>query len=109
MMAARSGKMPTTSVRRRTSLFNRSCGLLDQIWILCESQHKILNDGQSRSGSRSRGWPEARTPDWPGPSGVPRISLRILLWTSRPFASRGQDLVDLAGDIALQATDDLGF
>jgi hypothetical protein len=26
--AARSGKMPTTSVRRRISLFNRSCGLL---------------------------------------------------------------------------------
>jgi hypothetical protein len=26
-----SGNMPTTSVRRRTSLFNRFCGLLDQI------------------------------------------------------------------------------
>ena len=45
----------------------------------------------------------------PHTNSVPRISLRILLWTSRPFASRGQDLVDLAGDIALQATDDLGF
>src|SRR5690242_5722712 len=32
MMAARSGKMPTTSVRRRSSLFSRSCGLDDQIW-----------------------------------------------------------------------------
>ena len=45
----------------------------------------------------------------PGHCRMPRISLRILLWMSRPFASRGQDLVDLAGDIALQATDDLGF
>ena len=42
-------------------------------------------------------------------SGCPRIFLRILLWMSRPFASRGQDLVDLAGDVALQATDDLSF
>ena len=25
---------------------------------------------------------------------------------SRPVAGRGQDLVDLAGDVALQATDD---
>jgi hypothetical protein len=32
MIAARLGKMPTTSVRRRISLFSRSCGLLDQIW-----------------------------------------------------------------------------
>jgi hypothetical protein len=31
MMAARSGKIPTTSVRRRISLFSRSCGLFDQI------------------------------------------------------------------------------
>jgi hypothetical protein len=31
-MAARSGKMPTTSVRRRISLFKRSCGLVLQIW-----------------------------------------------------------------------------
>jgi len=35
-----------------------------------------LKDGKSRSRSRSRGWPEARRPDWPGPRGVPRISLR---------------------------------
>jgi len=40
--------------------------------------HRIgeVKDGKSRSGSRSRGWPEARTPDWPGPRRVPRISLR---------------------------------
>jgi hypothetical protein len=31
-MAARSGKMPTTSVRRLISLFKRSCGLVLQIW-----------------------------------------------------------------------------
>jgi len=31
MTKSRSGKMPTTSVRRRISLFNRSWGLLDQI------------------------------------------------------------------------------
>ncbi|EST35488.1 hypothetical protein M878_05355 [Streptomyces roseochromogenus subsp. oscitans DS 12.976] len=31
MTAVRSGKMPTTSVRRRISLFSRSCGLFDQI------------------------------------------------------------------------------
>lgn len=29
--AVRSGKMRTTSVRRRNSLFSRSCGLFDQI------------------------------------------------------------------------------
>ena len=29
--AARFGKMPTTSVRRRISLFSRSCALVDQI------------------------------------------------------------------------------
>ena len=33
MTEARSGKIPTTSVRRRISLFRRSCGLLDQIWL----------------------------------------------------------------------------
>ena len=32
MIASRLGKIPTTSVRRRISLFNRSCGLFDQIW-----------------------------------------------------------------------------
>ena len=32
MMDARSGKMPTTSVRRRISRLSRSLGLLDQIW-----------------------------------------------------------------------------
>lgn len=31
MTAVRSGKMPTTSVRRQISLFSRSCGLFDQI------------------------------------------------------------------------------
>ncbi len=35
-----------------------------------------VKDGKSQSGSRSRGSPEARTPDWPGPRRVPRISLR---------------------------------
>jgi hypothetical protein len=29
-IASRSGKIPTTSVRRRISLFSRSCGLFDQ-------------------------------------------------------------------------------
>src|SRR6266480_3287454 len=33
--AAVLGKMPTTSVRRLTSLFNRSSGLFDQIWRQC--------------------------------------------------------------------------
>src|SRR5579859_3689237 len=37
MIAERSGKMPTTSVRRRTSLFSRSCGLLDQIETVAEA------------------------------------------------------------------------
>ncbi len=32
MMLVRSGKMPTTSVRRRISRLRRSLGLLDQIW-----------------------------------------------------------------------------
>jgi hypothetical protein len=32
-MEARFGKMPTTSVRRRTSLLRRSWGLLDQTWL----------------------------------------------------------------------------
>ena len=31
-MSARSGKMPTTSVRRRNSLFRRPWGLDDQTW-----------------------------------------------------------------------------
>jgi hypothetical protein len=31
----RSGKIPTTSVRRRISLFRRSCGLFDQICFQC--------------------------------------------------------------------------
>jgi len=35
-----------------------------------------VKDGKSQSGSRSRGSPEVRTPDWPGPRCVPRISLR---------------------------------
>jgi hypothetical protein len=32
MIAARFGKMPMTSVRRRISLLSLSCGLFDQIW-----------------------------------------------------------------------------
>ena len=35
MTAARSGKMPTTSVRRRISLLSRSSGLFYQIWRQC--------------------------------------------------------------------------
>jgi hypothetical protein len=32
MIAGRLGKIPTAAVRRRISVFSRSCGLLDPIW-----------------------------------------------------------------------------
>ena len=38
-MAARSGKMPTTSVRRRISRLRRSRGLFLQIWRQCLLGH----------------------------------------------------------------------
>src|SRR5713226_5827170 len=45
--------MPTTSVRRRTSLFNRSCGLFDQIWRQC-SLGKVAKAKTSGPASASR-------------------------------------------------------
>src|SRR5436305_8482900 len=46
MIAARFGKIPTTSVRRRISLLRRSCGLLDQIW-------RQISWGNTENASRS--------------------------------------------------------
>src|SRR5438128_6336331 len=51
-MAARSGKMPTTSVRRRTSRFSRSWGLLLQIWRQC-SRGKVAKASTSEPASAS--------------------------------------------------------
>jgi hypothetical protein len=56
VMAARLGKMPTTSVRRRISLLRRSSGLLDQIWRQWvsgkggERQDLISGVGEQRGG-----------------------------------------------------------
>lgn len=45
-MPGRSGKMPTTSVRRRISLFSRSWGLLDQDPERADRSHPLpLNPG----------------------------------------------------------------
>src|SRR5690349_5352804 len=59
MMAARLGKMPTTSVRRLTSLLRRSCGLLLQICRQC-SCGKLAKASTSgpASASRSAAWPK---------------------------------------------------
>src|SRR3954453_10850636 len=52
MIAARLGKMPTTSVRRRISLFRRSCGLLDQIWRQISWGKQAKASRSSRAASR---------------------------------------------------------
>ena len=41
------------------------------------TRRRCCGTGESRSGSQSCSGPEARMPDWPGPRGVPRISLRF--------------------------------
>ena len=51
-MASREGKMPTTSVRRRISLFSRSWGLLDQIWRQISRGKAVNARMSSRASSR---------------------------------------------------------
>jgi hypothetical protein len=51
-MASRPGKMPTTSVRRRTSLFSRSWGLLDQICRQTSRGKAVNARMSSRASSR---------------------------------------------------------
>jgi hypothetical protein len=51
-MAVRSGKIPTTSVRRRISLFNRSWGLLDQIWRQISFGNAVNASRSARAVSR---------------------------------------------------------
>ena len=54
-MAARLGKIPTTSVRRRISLFSRSCGLFDQIWRQISRGNAVNASRSSRASSRCVG------------------------------------------------------
>ena len=59
---ARLGKIPTTSVRRRISLFKRSCGLLERIWGQC-STGKALNAKMSSAAS-STSLARSQNPAW---------------------------------------------
>jgi len=95
-------------------LVGPSFSMRDELW----GSEKSISGGPSSSPPRCRNAIREQItsldqsdPDRaePGHRRMPCVFLRILLWMSRPFASRGQDLVDLAGDIALQATYDLGF
>jgi hypothetical protein len=51
-MAARSGKIPTTSVRRRISRFSRSEGLFDQIWRQTSFGNAVKASRSARAASR---------------------------------------------------------
>src|SRR3954467_15310255 len=51
----RSGKMPTTSVRRRISRFKRSLGLLDQIWRQISLGNAVNASTSGRAVSRWSG------------------------------------------------------
>src|SRR4051794_40453435 len=56
--AVSSGKMPTTSVRRLTSLFSRSSGLVDQIlrqWACGKSAKAVITSRASRSSIAAAG------------------------------------------------------
>src|SRR5215831_3447464 len=56
MMASRLGKMPTTSVRRRSSRFSRSWGLEDQTWRQVSRGTAVKASRSSRAAAR---WPAA--------------------------------------------------
>ncbi len=51
-MAARVGKMPTASVRRRISRLSRSAGLLDQIWVHTSLGNSVKARMSPRAASR---------------------------------------------------------
>ena len=52
MTASRSGKIPTTSVRRRISRLSRSLGLLDQIWRQISFGNAVKARTSARAASR---------------------------------------------------------
>ena len=57
--AARFGKMPTTSVRRRISRLRRSCGLFDHTCIQCDREGGEDEDLRLGLGEHRRGLGEA--------------------------------------------------
>jgi hypothetical protein len=80
MMAARLGKIPTTSVRRRISLLSFSSGLLDKVWrqtagrlhhshhpgtqglVTCCRDYHIAHQSTSSLGSSHRfSWSRVKT------------------------------------------------
>jgi hypothetical protein len=45
----------------------------------------VVKDGKSRSGSRRRGWPEARAPDWQGPRSLRPYFLKVYRLSPEKF------------------------
>ena len=79
--AVRSGKMPTTSVRRRISRLSRSWGLLDQICRHAAFGNAVKAKMSARAASRCcaiRGWSASASED-PVELGVHRVGVGLVV------------------------------